>query len=716
MRNTLEVKGTLAKLLATEDLIVEHRDVSTAQFNVQTRVLTLPNWKSASNQVLDLLISHEVGHALFTPNVDWTQMTKNKLPQMFLNVTEDARIEMLMKRKFAGLPKTFYKGYKELFEDDFFGIEGENISDLTLADRVNLYFKVGHFLPITFSEEEKVVVTQISNAQTFEEAIEAAEALYALHKKQKEEQQKQEELAPQPNGKEQTESKSEDTEEQPEMEGQDQDQGEGEGEEEGESDEVDMEDQPTDEGGDHFEMDEDIVKTMENMDEKLQDLTSSGGSYNVYLTHPKIDMNHIVIDNKSIHDVIHAYWHGVKNRIANSPERESVKKKILDDYFTRHEISYAKFKKEIQSEVNYLVKEFECKKSADAYARASVSKTGVLDCAKIHSYKYNEDLFKKVTTIPDGKNHGLVFVLDWSGSMRSILRDTMKQLLSLVMFCDKVNIPFDVYAFTNEWRHNMPMDQEEYRASLTPNQIYIDNRFSMMNILTSRSSRKNLNEQMKTMYMIANMYHRCDWSIIPDQVSLSGTPLNEALFSLHEIIPEFQARNNVQKVHSIILTDGEAAGSAYVKSYEDHYDRNKTKNFPSRVTEGYLRNRKTGVCRLIHGYNFTDDILRDLCETFPNSTFTGFRLIVGNPSHQLRQLTGYDEKKMAEWRKYRMIALDNTGYTRYFLIQSSKLQSDVSFEVDENASKAKIKNAFSKSLKGKKNNKRILGDFIELIA
>jgi len=37
-----EIKSQLAKLLATEDLMVEHRQVETAQFNVHTRVLTLP--------------------------------------------------------------------------------------------------------------------------------------------------------------------------------------------------------------------------------------------------------------------------------------------------------------------------------------------------------------------------------------------------------------------------------------------------------------------------------------------------------------------------------------------------------------------------------------------------------------------------------------------------------------------------------------------------
>ena len=49
-----EIKSQLAKLLATEDLIVEHKQCETAEFNVGTRVLTLPLWDRASNTVYDM--------------------------------------------------------------------------------------------------------------------------------------------------------------------------------------------------------------------------------------------------------------------------------------------------------------------------------------------------------------------------------------------------------------------------------------------------------------------------------------------------------------------------------------------------------------------------------------------------------------------------------------------------------------------------------------
>ena len=108
-----EIKSQLAKLLATEDLIVEHKQCQTAEFNVGTRVLTLPLWDKASNTVYDMLVGHEVGHALFTPDRDWFKEVQ--MPPQFVNIVEDVRIEKLMKRKYAGLAKSFFNCFNTGF-------------------------------------------------------------------------------------------------------------------------------------------------------------------------------------------------------------------------------------------------------------------------------------------------------------------------------------------------------------------------------------------------------------------------------------------------------------------------------------------------------------------------------------------------------------------------------------------------------------------------
>ena len=158
-----EIKSQLAKLLATEDLVVEHKDVPTAQFNVHTRELLLPLWEKASSTVYDMLVGHEVGHALFTPDEEMGV----EVPATFLNVVEDVRIEKLMKRKYLGIAKTFYRGYHELHDKDFFEVKDENIDDLNLADRTNLHYKVGTFLDVPFTDAETKIVEMIGKCETF---------------------------------------------------------------------------------------------------------------------------------------------------------------------------------------------------------------------------------------------------------------------------------------------------------------------------------------------------------------------------------------------------------------------------------------------------------------------------------------------------------------------------------------------------------------------
>ena len=190
MVNT-EVKGTLAKLLATENLRVEHRKISTAAFDVDKRVLILPIWKTASSTVYDLLVGHEVGHALYTPNEDF-----GDAPKDFVNVLEDARIERMMKRTYPGLRKSFFEGYNQLWDQDFFGVKDEDPELLPFIDRINLYFKGKPDMP--FKEEEQDYVTRASQTKTWEEVIALAKEIFDFCKQK---QENKEVEIPKPNNK-----------------------------------------------------------------------------------------------------------------------------------------------------------------------------------------------------------------------------------------------------------------------------------------------------------------------------------------------------------------------------------------------------------------------------------------------------------------------------------------------------------------------------------
>ena len=722
-----EIKSQLAKLLATEDLVVEHKKVQTACFNVHTRVLTLPLWEKASNTVYDLLVGHEVGHALFTPDEDW--LDKVKVPQQFVNVVEDARIEKLMKRKYAGLAKTFYNGYKELNEDDFFQIEEEDISTFNLADRANLFFKIGNYSSIPIEDgEESEIINLIAASETFADALIAAEELYKYCKKEKEQEQKVADFdshemsggsqSPANDMVETNDSSSE---------------------QEGDSDNS----QPREDEGSYGETaqgdqtqvsssdDEPEVRTADSLEEKIRDLVGNDPYDSVYVEIPQLNLDTIIGNNSEIHKEIDTSFAHQQKLHNNHAEEKGYTPVNL---YKESDLEFKKFKTSAQKEVNYIVKEFECRKAADQYARASTARTGVLDTARLHTYKYNEDLFKKISVIPDGKNHGLVFVLDWSGSMSDLMIDTCKQLFNLVWFCKKVSIPFEVYAFTNEWRRG-EYDYETDRyiaADRTPHYerkeslLIVDETFSMMNILTSKVSGKDLEHQLQNIWRLACCFSRTYSSpyTYPNRMCLSGTPLNEALISLHQILPKFQKENKLQKVQCIVLTDGEANQLTYHKEIKRNWDSK------SVLGSGYvhphntfLRDRKLGTTYMVdYGYHaFTDTLLHNLKDKFPSTNFIGIRVIENRNAQ--RFITLYHssadkqyEKIQNDWKKLRSFTITNSGYDAYFGLSSTALSQDTEFEVAEDATKSQIKSAFVKSLKTKKLNKKVLGEFISLVA
>ena len=166
-------KDTLARLLATENLLIEHKAVETAYFDPDNRVLTLPIWKDLTEDILTLLCSHEVSHSLFSPRME--AFKSSGLPFTWINCVEDARVEKLIKKKYPGLSSNFYRGYQELFERNFFDTEGKSLDDFALIDRINLHFKMVPFVP--FDEQEQPLVQMVADCETFEDVLEAVRAI-----------------------------------------------------------------------------------------------------------------------------------------------------------------------------------------------------------------------------------------------------------------------------------------------------------------------------------------------------------------------------------------------------------------------------------------------------------------------------------------------------------------------------------------------------------
>ena len=721
-----EIKGNLARLLATENLVVEHRSVPTAQFNVDTRVLTLPNWDKASSIVYDLLVGHEVGHALFTPNEDWTK--KVQVPQSYVNVVEDVRIEKLMKRKYPGLRKSFAGGYAELNALDFFEIQDENLEEFAFIDRINLHYKVGASALIPFTEEEKVFVTRAANTETFDDVLTLSEDIRKFVKDQEEQQQQnqQESSLNNEDGKMEMDQDGED-QESDETENLQQSQSSGDNLSDDElEDEFDRENPSYNQGGKHHE-----GETQEKFDRKAESLSDTNHGRDItYVEIPeKVNLDKHIVDWKVVHE-----W------IESQQNHESEKYNDYDDRASRADVyrEYQAFRNENKKEVNYLVKEFECKKSADAYARTSTARTGVLDTKNLHSYKYNEDLFKRINIIPDGKNHGMIFVLDWSGSMQYEIFATVKQLLNLTAFCKKVQIPFEVYAFTNEWQkveralatgeeinHYSGWYGNSYREykGIKKGEIYIpEGEFHMVNFLSSRSNPKDYERQCKNFFAEAYAFSHRTLYHYTVGLELSGTPLNEAVILLNTIIPKFKKDNDLQKVNACILTDGEAMSLSYgaVTQYHDEEETIRPRSLDYAKVQ--LRDRKTGrVYTKMDGYsNTTTTLIQQVRDRNAGVSVTGFRILSPNRlSEFVARFADYShyEEVQKQWRKEKSAVLPfPKGYSALYAISSKNLDEDVEFEVKEGAKKGDITRAFKKMLKSKSTNKKLLSSFVEQIA
>ena len=716
-----EIKSQLAKLLATEDLVVEHKKVETAQFNVQSRVLTLPMWENTTDDVIDMLVSHEVGHALYTPDREWWK--EYKMNPSIVNIVEDARIEKLMKRRYEGIAKTFYKGYTELHKKDFFQVKQKDISEMNLLDRINLQFKIGTHYNIPFSTDEMFYVNKVSLCETFDEVLKVSKQIFdyilgELEKKKEEEEQQQQSQQSMPFS-----GNSGDGEPSPWDDWDDEDDDEDADEEEGEAP-VQVKTQMGGTGSQSIDLSEEVVsETAESLEEALKNLANTHGRENVYLELPELDIDELIIDNKVIHALC-------ETAASNIPENDLYYgedfsyRKFLEDSKT----DYVKFKRSAQKEVNYLVKEFECKKSAGAYARATTSRTGVLDTNNLVNYKFSEDLFKKVTLLPDGKNHGLVFILDWSGSMANVMQDTIKQLYNLLWFCKKVQIPFEVYAFTSNFpRSYSPEGYIDAEPLYEPKDdlIAVDKYFSLMNLFTSKVRGRELEDQMLNIYRIVKSfrdYHA--QRITPMGMGLSGTPLNETVIALHQILPQFQKQHKLEKVNCVILTDGEGSTLNYHKSIQRSWEDTPYMGTQYINEDCFLRNRKTGKTYQLtdNWYKFTPIFLRDISDSFPNVNFIGIRVMDSRDAGRFLRANDLDcnseeyTKKMKIFKKTKSVALENVGYKVYFGMSSKTLSSNSEFEVEDDATKAQIKKAFTKSLTAKKMNKQILSRFVELIA
>jgi hypothetical protein len=776
--------------MATENITIVHKPIPTAYFDVKNRILACPTFKDdISDELYDLFMGHEVGHALNTPYEGLhNALTKNKTLKGYLNVVEDVRIEKAIKNKFQGLRKSFYTAYNELMEKDFFGLKGRDLNTLSCIDKINLITKCGSRVQIELTEQEQKFLDMAEACTSWEDVEVCAEAIYNWSKENETRDENDESIVP----------KMFDLGDEEEDEDQDQEDGQGGDEEfddetsDGEEDDDDSEDNLPEapEYGDGEQDQEGEEDDVESETEKKTTGTSKEGgvaspedydgengareSITEHHAHNNEEMflddkpawreqinlrerfknsesTDIVIGHNQVLTDWNAYWAEEANVSSSKTEKNKRKsiftgKKLIDR------------NKKI---VAHMVKEFEMKQTAQRSVKAFSGKTGKLDMNKLAKYQIVDDVFKRVTYLPDGQNHGLNVLLDWSGSIGNSCSELLEQAVILSEFCRKANIPHRVYLFSDAYSKNQDdyfshdngylvelfsneMNNKKYQEMMTNvGALWMNHFLGKFGWRSSLKAEKAHNSFYDGEYAIDyenDPYFYFDTNVRPMSYRLGGTPLDHCLVVLRKLLPEFNRAYGIEKSILTVITDGfshrsplldtdSSEKNAWAKDNDiDPWDVSEVTEildpFDNKVFP-LKNNSRSRYNRYDDTFKKTQNLLSWLSKTC-NVTVTGYFVL--DKKRDMNDIMGYTSLKDTWWDNDRQIwaeirknglVVDCHGYNKMFLTATSTLGVDGSDELDDDlvdAKKSRVLAAFKKNQKAKTTSRFLTNEFIKEIS
>ena len=789
MTFTVQQKSQLAKLMATENLSIQHQKIRTAKFDPKNRVLYLPIWQNMSGVMYDLLGGHEVGHALYTPAEGWhdaaSDKTKGKNYKSFLNVVEDARIEKKVQRKYPGLKTSFRDAYAELNKQDFFGLKTRDINTMAFIERLNIYTKSQYTAKISFSSEELNFVNRIQMLESWDDVINFTDEIYAYSKQEQfdmqlydfedisnlddgydgdgdadldeygeSEENENETSEGEPNS--QTDEKSEEkSDKESNQKGNETDDGEKDGESDSDDSDksVNRDKESAPSTVDQFDP---KCQTDENFRNNESMLLDEKCREYLYVTLPKANYSNIITPAKRVQELLSEYYN---QRIEDGGLSEEKVKEYVNEFKSKNE-----------RYISLLAKEFEMRKAAKSFSKTKISDTGDIDVNKLSSYKFDDNIFRKVMIVPKGKSHGLILLLDRSGSMSENMAGSIEQILILSMFCRKVNIPFIVYGFGDCSTSNMidsGLSSEDYHKkskesfNVKLNDLYLREVF-LREYINSKMSNAEYSKALRNMillkksYEIRNNRYYANYIGQPESENLSNTPMNQAIVALAGVMKAFRKQNNLDMSSLVIVHDGDADNCSAYKTMDKRRNWNTDVEEDVEVARGFnLRSTNVIITDRQHKYqrqlvdkpeSTNSDILSngilDWFRATTESKIFGFFLLSNNRGGAVKnaihnryvfpdgsdlnqlQRTDFAKKHMEqvrlvkEFRSEKFLISHRPGYDAFYLVAggSDLVTENEEIEVEGKVTTNKLKNAFMKFNKKKAINRVLVSKFIQGIA
>ena len=740
-------KSILARLLANENVTVQRGNYKTAFFNVESRVLGLPLFTNDyGSDVEDLFIGHEVGHALFTPADGWhDSATEMQIPRSFLNVIEDIRIERKIQEKYPGLSISFKKGYKKFSDLNFFETQDHDINEFSFIDRLNLKSKLRTFIDVDFSSEEKPYVDMAMTCDTWDDVVKAAKAIYdyMLSKNEKDNLKEPESQSDEDNFSENEKDSGSDSsifDSSDESDDTESDDTESDNSESNsndtESDDTERKSDDTESKSDDSKSDDTESKSDNNQsvdtpqqsstalsEEKREELVSKTDeafrkNENLFINNTeKLQPRYVApMSRKTFSNMLIPYS---EVKLARSIEVNPHGYKTMGCY-TDAINDYPSFIGETKKITSILVKEFEMRKAAFRTLRATQSNCGSLNVNKLHSYKYDDNIFKRVTSLADAQSHGMIMLIDYSGSMSRIIGQVIIQALNLAMFCKRVNIPFDIYGFTggeyNSW-DNMYRDK-----SLVPGEISDSHKIRVFHLLSSSFDKAEYEEAYRELFALSKIR---EWAFSKIE-SLGSTPLNSVLLGFKHIFSDFKSKYGVQKLNFIVLSDGASSVMAVHSPGTEYNNRELFHNVQSRTFALDFNNK----IRTVKNENVTDVLISEYSKMGINTIC----FYIAERNRDIRDVTYMIASDKNDWvlrdsmindiragfRKEKLKLYENAGgYNKFFILKGDKESLDTNIEdleIGANASRSQIRKAFSEYSSSKKISRVLATKFAEAVA
>lgn len=720
-------KSTLAKLLASENLNVRHsQGVKAATFNAKTRVLTLPIWKDMNDDVYDLLVGHEVGHALETPVDTKGDIAKlantlgcpEKNIRSFVQVIEDARIEKHQKKRYPGLRKNFFNGYSDLLDRNFFGTKGTDLNDLRFIDRLNLHEKVGSLQNIQFNnKEEESIVQEVESVESWKDVLEAAKRAYEYARdiemntesdtsddEEEEEEDKKKKKQGGKGGKPDNSSPEnagkldqngdpidggdEDDGEGGEGEGED---GEGDGEGEGDQGKDGKDGQGQGQGqGNQGQGNQGQGQGQGQGNQGKQGNGKSNGGKNgknqndgrggqpsggaggheapISKTNENWERSIELLADTKADQPFYVFPPTFEDRdlkLVVTDYKEVLRQKNATSRLNDSSMkAVVDFKQSERETISFMLKEFNMRKAADNYARTNIAKSGILDTNRLHKYKYSEDVFKKFAVVKDGKNHGFVIFVDWSSSMSGRIDATVEQLVSITMFCKSIQVPFEVYSFKTDGRNYRLKPKREGDL------MYNNTGFELRNLLSSRMNIHEYNEAIQHLFLQTKEGRNYSYD------GMGGTPLDSTIVVAESLVQKFRKETHVQVTNVVFLTDGESNGFGGVYGNGG--------NSASRSTYYIVQDEKTKNEHTVKNGNFTATLLKILKDR-TGVNLIGFYMYDSSPQYIANLMrnhtvnTGEEVKQkdidiaIKDYTNKGYCGIKTAGYDEYYIIDSNKM-------------------------------------------